>query len=47
MVIVCLFRRFYLELYDTSRERDVDIVRDCFIGETSKESLGVRMKSLS
>ena len=47
IVIACLFRRFNLELYDTRRERDVDIVRDCFIGETSKESLGVRVNSVS
>jgi hypothetical protein len=40
----CLFRRFDLELYDTTRERDIEIVRDCFIGEVSPRSKGVRVK---
>jgi hypothetical protein len=44
IVIACLFRRFDLELYDTIRERDIDIVRDCFIGEPSPQSKGVRVK---
>jgi hypothetical protein len=43
IVIACLFRRFDLELYDTIRERDIDIVRDCFIGEPSPQSKGVRV----
>ncbi|KAL8729123.1 MAG: hypothetical protein Q9166_004954 [cf. Caloplaca sp. 2 TL-2023] len=42
--IACLFQRFELELYDTNRERDIDTVRDFFIGETSPESPGVRVK---
>lgn len=33
-----------MELHDTIRERDVDITRDCFIGETSQETKGVRIK---
>lgn len=44
IVIARLFCQFDLEIYDTIRERDVDSVRDCFIGESSPESLGVRMK---
>lgn len=44
IVIASVFRRFDMELYDTVRERDVDAVRDCFIGETSPESRGVRVK---
>ncbi|KAI1827660.1 putative cytochrome P450 [Xylaria intraflava] len=44
---VCLasiFRRLKLQLHDTIRERDIDIVRDCFIGETSPNSEGVKVK---
>lgn len=44
IIIACVFRRFDLELYDTERHRDLDIVRDCAIGETSVESRGVRVK---
>ncbi|KAL8722842.1 MAG: hypothetical protein Q9225_000729 [Loekoesia sp. 1 TL-2023] len=47
IVIACLFRRFDLELHDTIRERDVDAVRDCFIGEPSPKSLGVRVKAVT
>ncbi|KAI1743354.1 putative cytochrome P450 [Xylaria scruposa] len=44
--LACIFRRLKLELYDTTRERDIDIVRDCFIGETSPSSKGVRVKNV-
>lgn len=46
IVIASLFRRFDLQLVDTVRERDVDAVRDCFIGEPSPHSHGVRVKIL-
>lgn len=39
-----LFRRFELELFDTIRERDVDLKRDCFLAECMPGSLGVRVK---
>jgi len=39
-----LFRRFDLELYDTNEERDIEVVRDGFVGEPVKESPGVRVK---
>ncbi|KAL8908998.1 MAG: hypothetical protein Q9207_000449 [Kuettlingeria erythrocarpa] len=45
IVIACLFRRFDLALYDTIRERDIDAVRDCFIGEPAPGSLGVRVRN--
>lgn len=45
IIIACLFRRFDLELYDTIRERDIDVVRDCFIGEVAPNSVGVRIKA--
>ncbi|KAI0405460.1 putative cytochrome P450 [Xylaria palmicola] len=44
---VCLasiFRRLELDLHDTIHERDILIVRDCFIGETSPNTKGVRVK---
>ena len=47
IVIACLFRRFDLELYDTTRERDIDVARDCFIAEPSPKSTGVRVKILA
>lgn len=42
-----VFRRFDLELYETTRERDIDHVRDCFIGEVSPSSKGVRVRFTS
>ena len=47
LVIACLFHRFDLQLYDTIRQRDIDAVRDCFIGEASTAILGVRVKNTS
>lgn len=47
IVIACLFHRFDLQLHDTIRERDIDFVRDCFIGEPSPKSVGVRVKDAS
>lgn len=44
IIIAYLFRRFDLELYNTNRERDIDVARDCFIGEPSTASLGVRVR---
>ncbi|KAI1633230.1 putative flavonoid 3-hydroxylase [Biscogniauxia mediterranea] len=44
VVIASIFRRKNLELYDTIRERDIDIVRDCFLGETAHNTKGVRVK---
>ena len=39
-----IFRRFDFELFETDRKRDVDAQRDCFLGEPSKESRGVRVR---
>ncbi|KAL4968152.1 cytochrome P450 [Aspergillus stella-maris] len=41
-----ILRRFNLELYNVVKERDVDTVRDCFVGLESPESKGVRFKVL-
>ncbi len=38
------FRRHDFVLHDTLYERDVKIERDCFNGETSSDSKGVRVK---
>ena len=42
--VAALVSRFNIELYDFDQQRDLDIVRDCFIGLPSKESKGVRVK---
>ncbi len=47
LTIAAVLRHFELELYDTVRERDVDVVRDCFVGMATKESKGVRVRLLS
>ncbi|MCJ1436764.1 hypothetical protein MMC27_006146 [Xylographa pallens] len=39
-----IFRLFEFELHDTVRERDVDVTRDCFLGEACKGSKGVRVR---
>jgi hypothetical protein len=44
ITIACLFRRKEFALHDTTWERDVNIVRDCFIGDSSPESQGIRIK---
>ena len=44
-MIACLFRRFELQLYDTVRERDIDVRRDCFLGQPSPASRGVHVSA--
>lgn len=44
LVSAHLIRRFDMRLCDVIRERDVDTVRDAFIGLPSKESKGVRIE---
>ncbi|KAI0159688.1 putative flavonoid 3-hydroxylase [Xylariaceae sp. FL1272] len=44
IVLASLFRRRSMALHDTIKERDVDIVRDCFIGEVSLQTKGVKVK---
>ncbi|KAH8704344.1 putative flavonoid 3-hydroxylase [Phaeosphaeriaceae sp. PMI808] len=44
MTIAAIFRRFDLELVDTLYERDVKIVRDCFIGEVEPDTKGVKVR---
>jgi cytochrome P450 len=43
VVLGSMFRRFDLDLYQTTRERDINVARDCFIGEPSRDSVGVRV----
>jgi hypothetical protein len=38
-----LVRRFECQLYDVVRERDIDVDRDCFLGEPRKDTNGVRL----
>lgn len=44
LTLAAVFRRFELELFDTTRERDVDVTRDYFIGMSAKESPGIRVR---
>ncbi|KAL9611916.1 MAG: hypothetical protein Q9167_003469 [Letrouitia subvulpina] len=44
LAVAALFRRFELQLFDTERERDVESTRDCFTGEASRGSQGVRVQ---
>ncbi|MCJ1312339.1 hypothetical protein MMC25_006013 [Agyrium rufum] len=44
LVTATVFRRFDFVLHDCDRERDVDIKRDCFLGEPSKKSKGIRAR---
>lgn len=37
-------RRFEFELVDTVYDRDIKVVRDCFLGEPSLEGRGVTVK---
>lgn len=42
-----IFRRFDMRLHEVIRERDVDAVRDGFIGLPSADSKGIRVEILS
>lgn len=44
IVLACVLRRFEVSDFDVVYERDIKAARDCFIGEPSLESLGVRVK---
>ena len=43
MTLANLFRRMDLDLFDTVYERDVKVVRDCFIGDVSLANKGIRI----
>lgn len=44
ITIATIVSRFDLELFETYRERDVDYIRDCFLGESDLASPGIRVK---
>lgn len=44
IVLASVFRRQNFALHDTIRDRDIEIVRDCFIGEVDRASPGIRIK---
>jgi len=44
ITVAVLVRRFDFELVDTTYERDVKVVRDCFLTEASPGSRGVKVK---
>lgn len=43
IVLATTLRRFEMQLHDVVFERDVEAVRDCFIGEARLDSPGVRV----
>ena len=43
LVVAHVVHRLEMELYDTVRERDVDVSRDLFMGRPKKESQGIRV----
>jgi cytochrome P450 len=47
MTLAAVFRRFDVELVDTVYERDVKIIRDCFIGEVDPKTKGVNIRVLA
>ncbi|KAI1345612.1 cytochrome P450 [Xylaria sp. FL0043] len=42
--LATILSRFELELFDTNWERDVKYSRDCFLGESRRDSPGIRVK---
>lgn len=44
LTVARVMTRFDMELFDTIRSRDVDVVRDCIIGLPSPESPGIRIQ---
>lgn len=44
ITLATIFHRFNFELFGTTREKDIDTARDCFLAETVPGSLGVRVK---
>ncbi|KAL5115780.1 hypothetical protein ACEQ8H_006275 [Pleosporales sp. CAS-2024a] len=44
LILGTLFAEFDFDLFETTKERDIDIARDCFIGEPCWQSKGVRVK---
>ncbi|MCJ1333200.1 hypothetical protein MMC10_009894 [Thelotrema lepadinum] len=47
LLLARLFRDFDLELVNTTFERDIKVVRDCFLGFESPESKGIRVQRSS
>lgn len=44
LLAAALVVRFDMELYDFDRKRDLETIRDCFIGMPSRDSRGLRAK---
>jgi hypothetical protein len=44
ITLATIFRRFELELYETTREKEIDAARDCFLAEMVPGAVGVRVK---
>lgn len=46
LAVALLWRRFDLEIYDTTEERDVLTTHDCFLGMTDLKSEGIKARIL-
>ena len=44
LTIASLFRQFELELFETTQERDVNVVHDYFLGMPDLASPGIRAR---
>lgn len=44
MLTAVIATRFDFELYETTWERDLNYVRDCFVGAVDASSKGIRIK---
>ncbi len=44
LALAMIIRRFDFQLHDTHYDRDIKVVRDCFLGEAKPGSQGVKVK---
>jgi len=46
IIIATLIRQFLFELVDTTREKDVEVIRECFLTEARPGSRGVKVRAV-
>jgi hypothetical protein len=46
LAIAHILRRFDMETFDVVKERDVDVIGDCFNGITQDDTPGIQVKIL-
>ncbi|PWY82160.1 putative benzoate 4-monooxygenase cytochrome P450 [Aspergillus heteromorphus CBS 117.55] len=44
LILAAVFRRFYFDVKDVSRERDIELSRDCIVAAQAKDSPGILVK---